>query len=96
MKDYLINYFSDMIFKFYKLVIMSDNMISRRVISDFDKSLNRRKPIEEIRDELSSLKVEMIHIKNYLRKLEARETLKEEEQKKEDETYVKPEKGWFF
>ena len=76
---------------------MSDNIVSRKIMHDMDKRLGTRKPIEEIRDEISSLKVEMIHIKNYLRKLETRETLKEEEEKKLDEEYVKPEKtGWLW
>jgi len=66
-------------------------------MNDMDKRLEGRKPIEAIRDEIASLKVEMIHIKNYLRKLETRETLKEEEEKKLDEEYVKPEKsGWLW
>jgi predicted transcriptional regulator len=67
------------------------------MMNDMDKRLEGRKPIEAIRDEIASLKVEMIHIKNYLRKLEARETIKEEEEKKLDEEYVKPEKtGWLW
>jgi len=97
MKQVLLNYFSELIFKFYKILLMSDNIVSRKIMHDMDKRLGTRKPIEEIRDEISSLKVEMIHIKNYLRKLETRETLKEEEEKKLDEEYVKPEKtGWLW
>ena len=76
---------------------MSDNMVSRKILCDMDKRLEGRKPIEQIRDEISQLKVEMIHIKNYLRKLEAREQIKEEEEKKVEEEYVKPEKsGWLW
>ena len=74
---------------------MSDNLVSRKILCDMDRRLEGRKPIEQIRDEISQLKVEMIHIKNYLRKLEAREQLKEEEEKKVEKEYVKPEKGWF-
>lgn len=97
MKQVLLNYFSELIFKFYKILLMSDNIVSRKIMHDMDKRLEGRKPIEAIRDEISSLKVEMIHIKNYLRKLEARETIKEEEEKKLDEEYVKPEKtGWLW
>ncbi len=97
MKQVLLNYFSELIFKFYKILLMSDNIVSRKIMHDMDKRLEGRKPIEAIRDEIASLKVEMIHIKNYLRKLEARETIKEEEEKKLDEEYVKPEKtGWLW
>jgi len=97
MKQVLLNYFSELIFKFYKILLMSDNIVSRKMMNDMDKRLEGRKPIEAIRDEIASLKVEMIHIKNYLRKLETRETLKEEEEKKLDEEYVKPEKsGWLW
>jgi len=35
----------------------------------------------------------MIHIKNYIRKLEIREEIKEEEENKKDSEYVK--KGWW-
>ena len=76
---------------------MSDNVFSRKVISDFDKTLEGRKPIEVIKDDISELKMELIHIKNYLRKLEVREQIKEQEEKKLDEEYIKPEKnGWFW
>ena len=96
MKQILINYFSDLIFKFYQILLMSDNIVSRKIIHDMDRRLEGRKPIEQLRDEISELKSELIHIKNYLRKLEIREQIKEEEQKKTEEEYVKPEKGWFW
>jgi len=38
----------------------------------------------------------MIHIKNYIRKLEIREEIKEQEEKKVDSEYVKPEKSWWW
>ena len=59
-----------------------------------DKS--EKKPIEILQDELNHLKTEMIHIKKYVRMIEAREQIKEEELKKIDESYVKPDKGWFW
>jgi len=96
MKQILLNYFSDLIFKFYKILLMSDNIVSRKIIHDMDRRLEGRKPIEQLRDEISELKSELIHIKNYLRKLEIREQIKEEEEKKTEEEYVKPEKGWFW
>ncbi len=57
-----------------------DNPFTRHVIADMDKKLEARKPIEQIKDDIAELKSEMIHIKNYLRKLEIREQLKEEEE----------------
>lgn len=75
---------------------MSDNIVSRKIIQDMDRRLEGRKPIEQLRDEISELKAEMVHIKNYLRKLEIREQLKEEKDKKVESEYVKPEKGWFW
>jgi hypothetical protein len=92
----LYNYFFDSIFKLYKLLTMADNPFSRKVIADLDKTLEGRKPIEVIKDDIQELKVELMHIKNYLRKLEIREQIKEEEDKKVEAEYVKPEKGWFW
>ena len=106
MKQILLNYFSDLILKFYQILLMSDNVVSRKILQDMDRRLEGRKPIESIRDDISELKVEMIHIKNYLRKLEIREQIKEQEQSKEEpeDKYEildnnRPEKenqrGWF-
>ena len=75
---------------------MSDNVVSRKIIQDMDRRLEGRKPIEQLRDEISELKAEMVHIKNYLRKLEIREQLKEEQDKKVEAEYVKPEKVFFW
>ena len=94
--NFIYNYFFESIFKLYKLLLMSDNPFSRKVISDLDKTLEGRKPIEVIKDDIQELKIELIHIKNYLRKLEIREQIKEDQDKKVDEEYVKPEKGWFW
>jgi hypothetical protein len=78
--------------------------ISTKYISGMDRRLEGRKPIEAIRDDINELKVELIHIKNYLRKLEIREEIKEQEQSKAFDKYVildnnRPEKenqrGWF-
>ena len=96
MKQIILNYFYDHIFKFYKIVLMSDNLVSRKIIEDMDLRLEGRKPIEALRDEISELKSEMIHIKNYIRKLEIREEIKEQEEKKVDSEYVKPEKSWWW
>jgi len=91
MKEILLNYFSDLIFKFYTILLMSDNLVSRKIMADMDRRLEGRKPIEQLRDEISELKVEMIHIKNYLRKLEIREQIKEQE--KPDSYSNKEERG---
>ena len=85
MKQLILNYFSDIIFKFYTILLMSDNIVSRKIIQDMDRRLEGRKPIEALRDEISELKAEMIHIKNYIRKLEIREQIKEQEQAKQTE-----------
>ena len=105
MKQILLNYFSDLILKFYQILLMSDNVVSRKIMQDMDRRLEGRKPIEALRDEISELKSEMIHIKNYLRKLEIREQIKEEEQSKaKDDKYVimdnnreekENQRGWF-
>ena len=51
------------------------------------------KPIERIELDISSIKNELTHIKQYLRKLEIR--LQLEDQKK-DEEYEKIPKGWWW
>ena len=80
----LYNYFFDVIFKFYKLLTMADNPFSRKVIPDLDKTLEGRKPIETIKDDIQELKVDIMHIKNYIRKLEIREQIKEQENPQEE------------
>ena len=72
---------------------MSDNAFSQHVIKDLDKTLNGRKPIEQIKDDISELKVELIHIKNYLRKLEARESLLDEKDMEYEEI---TKSSWWF
>tara|TARA_R110002124_G_scaffold187840_2_gene355119 strand:- start:211 stop:459 length:249 start_codon:yes stop_codon:yes gene_type:complete len=72
---------------------MSDNPFSRHVIKDLDNTLDGRKPIEQIKDDISELKVELIHIKNYLRKLEARESLQDD---KDSEYQEITKNGWWF
>jgi hypothetical protein len=51
------------------------------------------KPVERIELDISSIKNELTHIKQYLRKLEIR--LQLDDQKKDDE-YQKVETGWFW
>jgi hypothetical protein len=102
----LYNYFFDGIFKLYKLLTMADNPFSRKVIADLDKTLEGRKPIETIKDDIQELKVDIMHIKNYIRKLEIREQIKEEEESQPSDKYEildnnrEPKKsetnGWFW
>ena len=87
--EFLYNYFYDIIFKIYKKLLMSDNQFSKKV-------LDGRKPIEVLKADLDELKMDMVHIKNYLRKLEARESVKEDKQKKLEASYEKVSKGWFW
>ena len=79
--------------KIYDTLKMSDNAFSQHVIKDLDKTLNGRKPIEQIKDDISELKVELIHIKNYLRKLEARESLLDEKDSEYEEI---TKSSWWF
>tara|TARA_R110000765_G_scaffold357706_1_gene447873 strand:+ start:265 stop:513 length:249 start_codon:yes stop_codon:yes gene_type:complete len=79
--------------KIYDILKMSDNAFSQHVIKDLDKTLNGRKPIEQIKDDISELKVELIHIKNYLRKLEARESLLDEKDMEYEEI---TKSSWWF
>jgi len=66
---------------------MADNPFSRKVIADLDKTLEGRKPIETIKDDIQELKVDIMHIKNYIRKLEIREEIKEQEKSKPSDKY---------
>ena len=66
-------------------------------------SFQKNKPIEEVMENLESLmidikgiKTELIHIKEYIRKLEVREQLEEDKLKQIENEYVKPSNGWFF
>ena len=79
--------------KIYDTLKMSDNAFSQHVIKDLDKTLDGRKPIEQIKDDISELKVELIHIKNYLRKLEARESLLDDKDSEYEEI---TKSSWWF
>ncbi len=96
MKHLISNYFFALAIKIFDILKMSDNPFSRHVVQQLDKTLEGRKPIEQIKDELTELKVEIIHIKNYMRKLEAREQIKEEKEKQIEGEYEKVQKGWFY
>ena len=69
---------------------MADNLTNRIICEGKKPEL---KPIERIETDISTIKNELTHIKNYLRKLEIR--LQLEDQKKDDE-YQKVEKGWWW
>jgi hypothetical protein len=87
--EILYNYFFDIFFKIYKKLLMSENQFSKRV-------LDGRKPIEVLKHDLDELKMDMVHIKNYLKKLEARESVKEDKEKKLEASYEKVSKGWWW
>tara|TARA_R110000803_G_scaffold6776_7_gene21906 strand:- start:3282 stop:3560 length:279 start_codon:yes stop_codon:yes gene_type:complete len=89
-------YFFNVLIKIFDMVKMSDNPFSRHVIKDLDNQLETRRPIEVIKDEITELKVELIHIKNYLRKLEARESIKDDKDKELEQSYEQvTTKGWW-
>lgn len=69
---------------------MSDNLTNRIICEGQKPEL---KPIERIENDVSAIKNELTHIKNYLRKLEIR--LQLDDQKK-DEEYQKVENGWWW
>jgi hypothetical protein len=63
----------------------------------------KNKPIDEIRDTLESLvtdikgmKTELTRMKEYVRKLEVREQLKDEKEKQVEKEYVQPSGSWFW
>ena len=77
-------------------------MSEKRSINVFEP-YTKNKPIEEVRETLESLvidikwiKTEMTRMKEYVRKLEIREQLKEEKQQQVEAEYVKPSGSWFF
>ena len=93
MFNYLVDFYFKNIIKVFNILMSQDNAFTRHVIADMDRKLEGRKPIEQIKDDIAELKSEMVHIKNYLRKLEIREQLKEEEDKKKEDEYEKVNKG---
>ena len=54
------------------------------------------KPIDLLRKDMKELKMELTHIKNYIRKLEIREALKEEKEKQTEAEYQHVKKGWIW
>jgi hypothetical protein len=69
---------------------MADNLTNRIICEGQKPEL---KPIERIENDVSAIKNELTHIKQYLRKLEIR--LQLEDQKK-DEEYEQIRKGWWW
>ncbi len=58
-----------------------------------NNKLPERKPIDIVIDDLKQIQNDLSHIKNYIRKLEIREQLQEEKDKKE---CVVESRGWWF
>ena len=54
------------------------------------------KPIDLLRQDIKEVKTELNHIKNYIRKLEIREALKEEKEKQTEAEYQHVKKGWIW
>ena len=72
-------------------------------INPFEPYVCKKKPIEEIMDDVKGLvidvkgvKSDIRYIKEYIRKIEIRKQLQEEKEKKEEAEYVKPSPGWFW
>jgi len=61
-----------------------------------DNPFSKKKPIDELREEVDKLKLEMSHIKNYVKKIEARESVREDKEKAMEAGYEKVQKGWFW
>ena len=62
----------------------------------------KQKPIDEVRDDVNSLvtdikgiKSDMRYIKEYIRKLEIRKQIEEQEAELQENEYVKPSESWF-
>ena len=77
-------------------------MSEKRSVNVFEP-YSKNKPIEEVRETLESLvidikgmKSEMTRMKEYVRKLEVREQLKEEKEKQVEKEYVQPSGSWFW
>ena len=95
-------FFNMLIFIFDKL-IMTDNPFSHKILSDIDRRLETRKPIEVIKDDIADIKSDLVHIKNYIRKNEIREQLKEERYKYDKNEIIdnnrepdEKNKSWFW
>jgi len=56
----------------------------------------RKKPIDDLRDEVDKLKLELSHIKNYVKKIEARESVREDKEKSMEAGYEKVSSGWWW
>jgi hypothetical protein len=64
---------------------------------------SKKKPIEEMLDEIKSIskdiknmKTEITYIKEIVRQAEVRRKVREQKEKEEDESYVKPSESWFW
>jgi predicted nuclease with TOPRIM domain len=65
-------------------------------INTFEPYVCKKKPIDELRDEVDKLKMELSHIKNYVKKIEARESVREDKEKALDAGYEKVKSGWWW
>ena len=68
-------------------------------ITPFEKS----KPIDEVRDDVRCLvtdvkgiKSDIKYLKEYIRKIEIRKQIEEQEAERQENEYVKPSSSWFW
>lgn len=68
-----------------------------------DLANDSKKPIDEVRDDVKSLvtdikcvKSDIKYIKEYIRKLEIRKQIEEQEDERQENEYVKPSNSWFW
>ena len=52
--------------------------------------------IESVHDDVQEIKKDLVHIKEYIRKIEIRKQIEEEEIKKQESEYVIEKKGWWW
>lgn len=72
-------------------------------INPFEPYVCKKKPIDEIRNDVHNLmidvkgiKSDIRYIKEYIRKIEIRKQIQEEKEKKQEAEYVKPSNSWFW
>lgn len=61
------------------------------------------RPIDEVKEilhdlktDINSIKTDIKYIKEYIRKIEIRKQIEEQEMKKTEDEYVKPSNSWFW
>ena len=72
-------------------------------INPFEPYEGKKKPIDEIRydvkrlvSDVNSIKSDMKFMKEYIRKIEIRKQIEEQEAERQENEYVKPSSSWFW